>query len=240
MSLQRQGPGHESPTQSLKTRGLRVVMIGSTGLVGQVCLSLLIETPPVEAILCLGRSPAPIQSALVLNQLAPPEEWEDPIKQFKPTVALCCLGTTRKKAGSAAEFQRIDYGIPLGFAAACHRAGVRRFHLVSSIGASPRSKSLYLRTKGELERDLGDLGFEELAIYRPSLLIGPRKEHRLGEALAQNLSGKLSPIINILPLIKNYAPIAAQSLAAFIVRQIKVHPPGRGINIFENHVLLGA
>jgi uncharacterized protein YbjT (DUF2867 family) len=175
----------------------------------------------------------------VTNHLAPPEEWDQAIEGFRPTKALCCLGSTRKKAGSAAEFRRIDYGIPMGFGALCRRAGVQHFHLVSSVGASPLSKSLYLRTKGELERDLGGLGFEELSIYRPSLLIGPRKEHRPGEALAQTFSKKLSPLINILPIIKNYAPLSAQTLADFIIWKIKVHPSDRGINIFENHVLMG-
>lgn len=240
MSLLRQGPSENLLTPSLKTEGLRVVMIGATGLVGQACLSLLLETPPVEAVLCLGRSAPAIQSPLVTSLEAPSEEWEPAIMGFKPTKALCCLGTTRKKAGSAAEFRRIDYGIPMGFASLCHRAGVRHFHLVSSIGASPQSNNLYLKTKGTLEQDLGNLGFEELTIYRPSLLIGSRKEHRPGEALAQTLSKKLSPIIKILPIIKNYAPVSGQSLATFMVRQIKSHPAGRGINIFENHILIGS
>ena len=59
-------------------------------------------------------------------------------------------------------------------------AGAEQFVVVSSVGADPASKNFYLRTKGEMERELSKLPFKALHILRPSLLIGKRAEFRLG------------------------------------------------------------
>jgi len=52
------------------------------------------------------------------------------------------------------------------------RAGIEQFLLVSSVGADPGSSNFYLRTKGELERDLAALKLPALHIFRPGLLLG--------------------------------------------------------------------
>ena len=67
-------------------------------------------------------------------------------------------------------------------------------HLISAVGANSKSAIFYNRLKGEIERDLIALEFNTTCIYRPSLLIGKRKEFRLGESIAQ----KLSPIFDLL------------------------------------------
>ena len=58
---------------------------------------------------------------------------------------------------------------------AARAAGATRFVVVSSVGASSNSKKFYLRTKGEMEEAVTDLGFASVDILQPSLLLGPRK-----------------------------------------------------------------
>ena len=72
--------------------------------------------------------------------------------------AFCCLGTTRKDAGSAEAFRRVDFDYVVAFARLAKRAGARRFMLVSSLGASPNSRFLYPRTKGECEAAISAIG----------------------------------------------------------------------------------
>ena len=57
------------------------------------------------------------------------------------------------------------------------------FSLISSIGADKNSGNFYLKVKGEIEEDVIDLGFETTNIFRPSFLIGERKETRTGEII---------------------------------------------------------
>src|SRR5262249_27655435 len=106
---------------------------------------------------------------------------------------FCALGTTMRKAGSQAAFRHVDLEYPLAAARAAKQAGAAQFVLVSSVGADPASGNFYLRTKGEVERELAKAGFNALHIFRPSLLLGKRGEFRLGERIMT----ALAPVLNL-------------------------------------------
>ena len=55
-----------------------------------------------------------------------------------------------------------------------------RYAIVSAMGASPDSRSFYYRTKGEVERDIQEIGFTSLTICRPE----PYQRGRRNEARA--------------------------------------------------------
>ena len=133
--------------------------------------------------------------------------------------AFCCLGTTIKVAGSQAAFRAVDFDAVLAFARAARAAGVRRFGVVSSLGASPTAGSFYSRVKGEMEAELATLGFAQLVIARPSLLIGDRAKlgqaPRVGERLALLVSRPLLPLIP-----KAWRPIAADTVARALLRAL--------------------
>lgn len=46
----------------------------------------------------------------------------------------------------------------------------------------------YMKTKGDLDDKVQELGFDHCIILRPGLIMGPRDHLRLGEAIAQNLA----------------------------------------------------
>ena len=69
------------------------------------------------------------------------------------------------------------------------RAGAQNFVLISSVGAAMGSRSFYLRTKGEIEHNVEQLGFSRVDILRPGLLRGMRgSDRRLRERLGIALS----------------------------------------------------
>jgi uncharacterized protein YbjT (DUF2867 family) len=121
---------------------------------------------------------------------------------------FCALGTTIRKAGSQEAFRRIDLELPLRSATEALKAGAEQFIVVSSVGADAASKNFYLRTKGELERDLAKLPFKAIHILRPSLLIGKRPEFRLGEAIGM----KIAPVLDLLTLgsLRKYHSMRAE------------------------------
>jgi uncharacterized protein YbjT (DUF2867 family) len=148
--------------------------------------------------------------------------------------AFCCLGTTIKVAGSQAAFRVVDFDAVLAFAQAARAAGVRRFALVSSLGASPRSSNFYSRVKGEAEVAVAALGFESLVIVRPSLLTGDRaalgQPPRTGERLIQALA---VPLGILLPAA--WRPISAATVACAMLRAVAQAAPGR--HVFESAAL---
>lgn len=54
--------------------------------------------------------------------------------------------------------------------------------LFTAVDANPNSKFFYLRTKGETERDVIVLDFDHTHIFRPSMIMGIRKEKLEGNA----------------------------------------------------------
>lgn len=109
--------------------------------------------------------------------------------------AFCCLGTTIKTAGSREAFRAVDFDATFAFAQAARAAGAARFFLVSSSGASARSRVFYSRVKGEIEDAVARLPFEAVVLLRPSLLLGERAQARLGERLGEPLLALAAPLL---------------------------------------------
>jgi uncharacterized protein YbjT (DUF2867 family) len=93
--------------------------------------------------------------------------------------------------------------------------GVGRVVVVTAIGSDPNSSIFYSRIKGETERDIQALGLKKLEIYRPSLLLGQRREFRLAEKISIELAPLYSWIFKG-PLLK-YRPITAHDLARHMI-----------------------
>lgn len=136
-------------------------------------------------------------------------------EHFACNDVFCCLGTTIKQAGSEEAFRRVDFGYPVEAAYLAKVQGADQFLLVSSLGANARSRIFYNRVKGEVERALGEVGFESLAIFRPSLLIGERVEHRSGESIAELGLALARPLL--LGPLRKYRATPATALARVMV-----------------------
>ena len=106
-----------------------------------------------------------------------------------------CLGTTKKKTPDRAEYYRIDHDYVVDAARLAKERGARSAFLVSSVGSDANSSVFYLRTKGEAERDVIALGFKHTHIFRPSVIMGEREEHRPGEKALIALWAMLNPLL---------------------------------------------
>jgi uncharacterized protein YbjT (DUF2867 family) len=115
----------------------------------------------------------------------------------------------------------VDHGYQLRVAEAARRNGVATYVLVSSGGASPRSRIFYSRMKGELERDVEALRFPRSRILRPGLLDGERREVRGGERWALRV---LRPLAPVLP--SGVRPIRAEVVARAAIAAARDPAPG--------------
>jgi uncharacterized protein YbjT (DUF2867 family) len=151
---------------------------------------------------------------------------------------FCALGTTIRKAGSQAAFRHVDLDLPLRAAEQALKAGAEQFVVVSSVGADADSKNFYLRTKGEMERELAKLPFYALHVLRPSLLIGKRPEFRLGEAIGM----KLAPVLDLLTFgpLRKYHSMQAEIAGKAMAGAAKSGKRGTFIYEFDPIVTLAA
>jgi uncharacterized protein YbjT (DUF2867 family) len=154
----------------------RALLLGSTGLIGKRAREHLAAGGRYTEVVCLVRKAtgAPGEKVVDFATL----DRVDPVDDV-----FCAIGTTMKKAGSREAFRAVDHDLPLKVAKLAVAAGAQRMVLVSSVGASAKAGSFYLRTKGELEDALAALGLRALHVLRPSLLLGDRAESRPGESV---------------------------------------------------------
>ena len=198
------------------------VVAGGTGLVGGALLQLLGKDARYRRVTSLVRRETPAPPG-VTAQRADFERLEDLVL---PEVddAFCCLGTTRRAAGSAAAFRRVDLDYVLAFARLAKLAGALRFLLVSSLGASPRSPLLYTRTKGECEAAIEAIDFTTVVILRPSFLVGNRAAPRVGETVALGAARLIGPLL--VGPFRRYAPVDATAVARTLATAAATAPAG--------------
>lgn len=209
------------------------LLAGGTGLIGRELAAQWPGPGPLHLLLRRALAPSAAGQRVHVVDFAalPPLPAAD--------AAFCALGTTIKQAGSQEAFRAVDHDAVLAFARAARTAGVRRFGVVSALGADAQSRVFYNRVKGEMEAELQRLGFARLVIARPSLLAGDRaatgQPTRMGERLTLALTAPLAPLIP-----KAWRPIQAATVARAL--RLALAQDGPAVQVLESAQLqeLGA
>lgn len=197
---------------------ITVTVLGATGLTGGKVVDGLLARDEVASVVMPVRRAADRQHPKLMQWEVDFDRLDDHADLFKTDVIVCCLGSTIRKAGSQQTFRKVDYGYPLKAAELGRSQGARAFVLMSAIASSSSSTVFYNRVKGELEDSVSSLGYPFLSIYRPSLLLGDRKEHRTAEALGM----KAMPLINraLFGPLEKYRGIEADTVARAMVNEV--------------------
>ena len=206
------------------------IIFGATGLTGNHLLKLLMNDDRYSEVKTFVRRPSGIKHAKLDEHIV---DFNQPDKFRKLITAdevFCCLGTTIRTAGSEAAFRKVDFEFVRFCAVAAAENGVKNFFVVSSFGANPGSKNFYLRTKGEMEKAVSAVSFEKCTIFRPSMLLGARKEFRFGEII-----GKFFMRAFYFLIPKKYKPVQAKTVAQAMVR---VANSEEKYSIVENELML--
>jgi uncharacterized protein YbjT (DUF2867 family) len=174
----------------------RIALVaGATGLVGGFLLKTLLDAPDFTRVYALTRRPYGKEHPKLANRVVVFDRMAEQLKGLVAQDAFCCIGTTIGEAGSQEAFREADVDAVLLFARAARAAQATRFVVVSSVGASSSSKKFYLRTKGEMEEAVTDLGFTSVDILQPSLLLGPRKALRPLEITGRIFAPLINPLL---------------------------------------------
>ena len=192
------------------------VIIGSTGLTGSQLLRTLLSNNAYDKVISFVRRSSKISHLKLVQHVV---DFDDP-KTYEELIEgndmFCCLGTTIKKAGTEEAFERVDFLYPIQFAKAAANKGIKQYSIISALGANPKSGNFYLRTKGKCEDELRKLPFQSISVFRPSLLLGNRKEFRLGEKLAESIMRIFS--IFFIGRLRKYKAINVKKVAYAMFR----------------------
>ena len=202
---------------------MKLMIVGSTGLVGRHALQLGLAHPNIAQVVAPVRRPAEPHPKLLapvvdFDALPPDAPW------WNVDAVVCALGTTIKVAGSQDAFRRVDHDYPLAVARLAHAHGASTFVLNSAMGADAGSPIFYSRVKGEVERDLAALGFASLTFVRPGLIGGEREEFRAGERVATVILRALHPL-----LPRRWRINPAERIAQAMIDAAVRAPPGQHV-----------
>ncbi|MFA9456315.1 oxidoreductase [Halalkalibacter sp. AB-rgal2] len=206
------------------------LIVGATGLVGRELLKMLLKQGNYDKVVAIVRRPLKIADQKLTEIVTDFDKLDESVIDFHVDDVFSCLGTTIKKAQSKDVMYRIDVTYPLRVAKLSRKAGAKKLLFVSAMGANAKSSIFYTRIKGELEGEVQKLGYDSIAIFRPSLLLGERAEFRFGEKTAEVMFRALS-FLFVGPLRK-VKGIEAKTIALAMYDVAQAEE--KGIAIYQN------
>jgi len=206
------------------------LLVGASGLVGGHCLQFLLEESSYTRVVVLVRRPLSITHDKLIQHIVDFSELETLGESLTADDVYCCLGTTIKKAETQEAFRKVDFDYPIKIAALAQHLGASQFMIVTSLGADPHSRIFYNRVKGEVEEAIGKISFPTINIFRPSLLLGDRTEHRTGEKAGAFIMSGLKYMM--VGPFRKYRPIQSRDVAKVMVQIAQKNL--KGVNIFES------
>ncbi|GAC1600416.1 MAG: oxidoreductase [Hymenobacter sp.] len=211
------------------------LLAGASGLIGSHLLPLLLESERYSKVIVVGRKALPVLHPKLTQVVTELDHLAHVRLQLIADDVFCCLGTTRKQAGSKEAFYRVDYLYVVTLAALAAGNFASQFMVVSSLGADADAQVYYSRVKGEMEAAVRQTPFRAIHIFRPSLLLGERAQPRLGERLGAVVLRALRPLLR--GPLKKYQPVSAAAVAAAMLRAAE--DDGGGVRVHESDELAG-
>ncbi|WP_055437208.1 NAD(P)H-binding protein [Lacinutrix algicola] len=191
------------------------IILGATGLTGNILLQKLIEDDRYKIIKLFSRSKIenlPNKVTQFIGDLLKLEQFKE---DFKADEVYCCIGTTKSKTPNKEKYKQIDYGIPVTAAKLSKENNIDTFLVVSALGANANSSVFYNKTKGEMERDVQKQNIKNTFIFRPSLIGGEREEQRTLEKIGLTIFKIIQPLF--IGSLKQYKITEPENMAQAMI-----------------------
>ena len=121
----------------------------------------------------------------------------------------------------------VDFTYQLEIAKKAKDAGAKKISIISAVGANSQSWNYYLKTKGKVENEIINIGFDSINIFQPGHLRG--NNHRFDILLADIVSIILDPFL--FGPLKKFRSISAKAVAKQVVNNSLNNKSG--INYFD-------
>ncbi|HTF27950.1 MAG TPA: NAD(P)H-binding protein, partial [Flavitalea sp.] len=146
----------------------KAVVFGASGFIGSFLLSELLNDPDYERVTIVVRKQLDIQHPKLKTLIGDFGTLPKLKDQIEADEVFIAMGTTKSKTPDEKEYYQIDHDYPVLAARMAREMGAKSVFTVTAVGANQHSKMFYLRTKGEVERDVTNLDFERAHFFRPS------------------------------------------------------------------------
>jgi uncharacterized protein YbjT (DUF2867 family) len=204
---------------------LKVILFGSTGMVGKGVLRQCLIDPGVESVLAVGRKPSGV-SHPKLRDLVRPDMFDFDVNANELAgydACFFCLGVSSVGL-SEAEYTHLTYDLTLGWARVLARVSPAiRFLYVSGMGTG--GKAMWARVKGRTENDL-------LALLPRSIMIRlgalrPMHGERSKAPGGSVLLALMSPLWPVLQWLWPKGVITTEELGRAMIRAARDDGPKR-------------
>lgn len=199
----------------MNTQQKTAIILGATGLTGNLLLQLLLKDNRYKKIKLFSRATSGVVEPKIEEYLGDLIHLETFKNDFKADEVFCCIGTTKSKTSDKELYKKIDFGIPTKAAKLCGENGINTLVIISALGANSKSNIFYNRTKGEMEEAVIKLNIPKTHILQPSLIGGKREEKRIGEWIFKQLM-RVANLVMAGPL-KKYKSIHPNDIAKAMV-----------------------
>lgn len=199
------------------------IILGATGLTGGILLKNLLEDKRYSLVKIFSRSPVGFTHPRLEEHLLDLFEVDKAKGEFTGDEVYCCVGTTKAKTPNLEVYRKVDYGIPVAAANLAKQNSIDTFLVISALGVETNSRFFYNRIKGEMERDVLQVGLARTYFFQPSLISGDRKEKRAFENIFIQVM-KLGNHLLVGPLEKYRSIHPAEIARAMIAVANKSYP----------------
>ncbi len=173
----------------------KAILFGASGFVGSYLLEELLNHPAYEQVTIVVRKPLDIYHSKLKMLTGDYQSLPGLSEDVEGDDVFITLGTTKKKTPNEADYYQVDHDYPVLAARMAKEKGAKSVFLVTAIGANIHSSIFYVRTKGETERDIIALNYEHTYIFRPSMIMGNRKENRPMEKIVMKVWAVITPLL---------------------------------------------
>jgi uncharacterized protein YbjT (DUF2867 family) len=212
------------------------VIVGSTGAIGRQLVPLAVASRQFDKLIVLHHRPTPYGRLPNIDERIVDFAHLPGLQSGEDLEAIfCCVGTTQKKAGSTEAFQAVDRDLPIALARWAAENNATTFVGISSVDANSGSRSIYLRTKGQMEAGVAGAGLRSTYLLRPSLLAGERDEYRLAERVGNRVLSVIGPLM--VGPARKYRAVNTKTVAKAMLACAAQAAPG--VHIVESDVIQG-
>lgn len=154
--------------------GLKIIITGTTGMVGEGVMQRCLENPAIEKVVAISRKPNGHQHPKLQEIIH--SDFTD-LHAIESQLTGCdacffCAGISSVGI-SKEQYEKITYELTLGFATTLAKLNPQMtFTYVSGKGtdSSEKGKSHWAAVKGKTENDLKKLSFKNVYAYRPGVM----------------------------------------------------------------------
>lgn len=202
--------------------GKTAIILGATGLTGNLLLQKLIDDTRYDSIKLFSRKKIEGLPSKVQQFIGNIIELENFKEDFTADEVFCCIGTTLKNSPDKNVYRSIDYGIPTKAAQLSKENNIEMFMVISALGANPNSALFYNKLKGEMEQKVLSFNIKNTFILQPSYIKGDRNENRPLERIYD----ALFPLISVFLVgkLKKYKTIKATAIADAMYNLAELKP----------------